>query len=527
MRCYSALHVPSPAILSNFCVSTTLATNAMVEGTEKDVCAISIGLTPSRSVDYASETLVIAGRHDPMGEETCPVDMDTLRSKLNGTRMRSFAVSGYFGSRNPEHEKLVAEEVIRMLPGATVVRGSDLAGTLGAEERLFLAAKNAELMHLMSAFIEGIEDATGVPDTITYALRGDGTLVSTEEARLRPIFTVLSGPAASAMGATALAGTRDALVIDIGGTTTDVAVVRKGRVRIASEGARVGGSRLRTGSLDLRTIALGGDTEIFCEDGRAMLGSRAVQPLCLAPDANAMLRDRSFLYQDNERTVGITPTDLFRDQGKSDFGDAAIARAALEALARVCERPIASLRADIEEMIRARLLRVVLSAALGKDLPEGSDDLIKGGGLLTKFTIALPIVGIGAPVRNFLDLIAERVCSEIIIPHDHDVGNAVGAVSTGVYGRKDVIVRSEVKYVDGDEERFFHVTTEEGMRVFRDKDEAVAFASDIGKAALCDYMDRSRVRRYDLVTETREVTYLEHDQESHVETVVTITAEGA
>ncbi len=65
------------------------------------------------------------------------------------------------------------------------------------------------------------------------------------------------------------------------------------------------------------------------------------------------------------------------------------------------------------------------------------------------------------------------------------------------------------------------------MRVFRDKDEAVAFASDIGKAALCDYMDRSRVRRYDLVTETREVTYLEHDQENHVETVVTITAEGA
>lgn len=527
MRCYSALHMSSPALLSRFCLSTTIATNAIVEGTEKDVCAISIGLVPSRAVDYASETVVVDGRHDSTGTETRPVDIAALRSEISRTKMRSFAISGYFGARNPEHENLVADEILKMRPGATVVKGSDLVGTLGMEDRLFLAAKNAELIHLMRAFIESIEGATGVPDPATYVLKGDGTLVSTEEASVRPIFTVLSGPAASAMGAVALAGVENALVIDVGGTTTDVALVSKGRVRMAEEGAWVGGFRLRIRSLDMQTVALGGDTEIFCSDGHAVLGSRAIKPLCLAPDPRAVLRDRSFLYQKNGQSVGVTPTDLFRAQGKSEFGDGTAALAALEAMAEECHQSLASLYTHIEQAIRSRLLKVMLGTILDKGLPDGSESIINGNDLLSiDFTVAVPIVGIGAPVQNFLNLISRQVRSEIIIPQHHEVGNAVGAVSTEVYGRKDVIVRDETRCVNGEESHYYHVTTEEGLRVFHGKDEAITFASELGKAALQSYMERNRVRRYDLLVETREVTYFEYGQEIHVETVVTVSAEG-
>jgi hypothetical protein len=107
-------------------------------------------------------------------------------------------------------------------------------------------------------------------------VRGDGALVSAAFARQRPIETILSGPAASLVGARHMTGLDDAVVSDIGGTTTDVAVLDKGRPRLDPEGATVGGFRTMVEAVAMRTFGLGGDSEVALEDGgldpRILLG---------------------------------------------------------------------------------------------------------------------------------------------------------------------------------------------------------------------------------------------------------------
>ncbi len=117
-------------------------------------------------------------------------------------------------------------------------------------------------------------------------VRGDGALVLAAFARERPIETILSGPAASLVGARHLTGLDNAVVSDIGGTTTDVAVLDKGRPRLDPEGTTVGGFRTMVEAVAMRTFGLGGDSEVSLEEGalepRILLGPRRLVPLALA-----------------------------------------------------------------------------------------------------------------------------------------------------------------------------------------------------------------------------------------------------
>ena len=340
--------------------------------------------------------------------------------------------------------------------------------------------------------------------------------------------TVPVGTAASVVGGSLLSGSRDALVIDIGGTTTDISLIANGRVRLAEEGAMVGGARLRVPAIDITTIALGGNTEIYCDDRRPRLGQRAIHPMCLAPDAPRQMKDRSFLFPVPGKVYGITPVDLFRARGRSDHGDKGIATVALAALAQACDLSIDELFESLEDAIRYRLLRSLSAALTGTMLPEGgdADALLKGGPhLRTVLRIGVPIVGIGAPVRPFLDLLKGRVECEIIVPEHHEVGNAVGAVCTNVFVRKEVAVRCEPRMMQGEEVMTFSVTMPDGQRTFQSRDDAVEFAMAVGTSEVRDYMERSRARKYQTKVDVRDITYQEYGLRKVAETVVTVTAE--
>lgn len=153
---------------------------------------------------------------------------------------------------------------------------------------------NARLIGMIARLIDRAED--GLRDLgITAPLmvvRGDGALISADQARERPIETILSGPAASIVGARWMTGAQSALVSDIGGTTTDVAVLRDGRPAIDPAGAQVGPWRTMVEAVAMRTTGLGGDSELHVQDegliGGVTLGPRRVIPISLiaheAPD---------------------------------------------------------------------------------------------------------------------------------------------------------------------------------------------------------------------------------------------------
>src|SRR5690606_4555973 len=113
-------------------------------------------------------------------------------------------------------------------------------------------------------------------------VKGDGSLIAAEAALASPVETILSGPAASLVGARHLSGETDVVVVDMGGTTTDIALLRDGRPVLASEGATVGGWKTMVEAVAVHTYGLGGDSEVRCDEaGDLVVGPRRAVPLSL------------------------------------------------------------------------------------------------------------------------------------------------------------------------------------------------------------------------------------------------------
>ena len=275
-------------------LSTTLATNALVEGQGGRAALVMIGFGPEDLTRGGlaealgnDPVIFLPGGHDVHGNET-PLDVSELESAMSGlgSGVSSFAVAGYFAVRNPAHEIRVRDR-IRDLSHLPVTCSHELTSKLGGPRRALTTLLNARLVSIVDRLIGSCEDFLAIRGISApmMVVRGDGALISAAEARLRPIETILSGPAASLVGARFLTGMDQAVVSDIGGTTTDVAVLDAGRPRLAEEGAVVGGHRTMVEAVALRTYGLGGDSEVHIDDrglnARFTLGPRRLLPLSL------------------------------------------------------------------------------------------------------------------------------------------------------------------------------------------------------------------------------------------------------
>jgi N-methylhydantoinase A/oxoprolinase/acetone carboxylase beta subunit len=274
-------------------LSTTLATNALVEGQGGCAGLVYVGFrqadlqTHGLSEALAGDpALVLAGGHNHAGGEAVRLDETRLRDWLEaGTGAEAYAVAALFATRNPAHE-LRAAEVIRAVTGRPVSLSHHLSAKLNGPKRALTALLNARLIGMITRLIDRAE--TRLRELGIHAplmvVRGDGALISADQARDRPIETILSGPAASLVGARWLTGADRALVSDIGGTTTDVAVLRDGRPAIDAEGAKVGPWRTMVEAVAMRTFGLGGDSEVHVTEGLGggvSLGPRRVVPVSL------------------------------------------------------------------------------------------------------------------------------------------------------------------------------------------------------------------------------------------------------
>jgi N-methylhydantoinase A/oxoprolinase/acetone carboxylase beta subunit len=198
----------------------------------------------------------------------------------------AFAVASQFATRNPAHE-LEAARIIGQMTGRPVSCSHHLSAKLNGPKRALTALLNARLIGMIARLIEKAEGKLldlGITAPL-MVVRGDGALISAKQAQERPIETILSGPAASIVGARWLTGVDTALVSDIGGTTTDVAVLRGGKPMIDPAGAQVGPWRTMVEAVGMRTTGLGGDSEVHVQadglTGGVVLGPRRVLPTCL------------------------------------------------------------------------------------------------------------------------------------------------------------------------------------------------------------------------------------------------------
>jgi len=340
------IDIPSIAMVS---LSTTLATNALVAGVGRPACLVVIGFEPG-VVDRAglreaigNDTVVrVDGGHSSHGDELMPLDTAALAAAVDEANdsVDAFAVTAQFSTRNTDHEEQ-ARDLIRELTGKPVTCSHVLSAQLNGPKRAVTALLNARLIPLISDLLAAAAQTLGSRGITAplMIMRGNGSLVSAEFVRERPVETILSGPAASVVGAAHLVSADQAVVADMGGTTTDIAVVYHGTPLTSADGAVVGGHRTMVEAVRTRTHGLGGDSEVSLAD-RAYgadldIGPRRVIPIGLLAsgfggsvvDTLARQLDDDVIGADHGRFVRCTEAvrharlDRFERQVAESIGD--------------------------------------------------------------------------------------------------------------------------------------------------------------------------------------------------------------
>ena len=296
-------------------LSTTLATNSIIEGQGSPICLLVIGYDPMLLKDLGLEKILaqeaiefIPGGHTVNGEEQAPIDIEGAKKAIlaHAPSVAAFAVSGYFSVRNPSHE-LIVKGLIQNLTDLPVTCGHELTSNLNAPRRAITVALNARIIPLIQQLIFAVQK-TMKEENIRAPLmvvKGDGSLIEAQMAMERPVETILSGPAASVVGARYLTDNDECYVIDMGGTTTDIAVFRNGKPKLSAKGAVIGGWETMIEAIQVYTSGIGGDSEVFLDEkGTVSVGPRRAVPLNLLaqqyPEIVNTLRNQNNVYKEKD-----------------------------------------------------------------------------------------------------------------------------------------------------------------------------------------------------------------------------------
>jgi N-methylhydantoinase A/oxoprolinase/acetone carboxylase beta subunit len=513
-------------------LSTTLATNSLLQGKGGAVGLIGIGWRPEPDWHLGTSlSRFIAGGHDMRGRPLAILDEKEAAAAVDEASkdMDAMVVSSFFSVVNPTHEEIM-RRIIRERTGLPVVAGHELTTELGILERTVTAVLNARLLPIIDEFLRGVEDSIsgkGITAPI-MVFRGDGTLMNLKKARERPVETILSGPAASLMGGMALSKEDRCIVVDIGGTSTDIAYLDQGFPRLGKEGAVVGEWRTRVRAIDIWTAGLGGDSRLDVHNGRMTIGPDRVLPLevaCaehvglvdrirdtgdldylvafprdpsklpenekkvfqaisehgpmtlrelidklegiyLAPDYVKRLKAKSYLI-----STGLTPTDVLHVAGIYQHGAKEAAEIGVEIISthhgmgkqEFIESFWRSMGARMaEELLKKAVLDAsgeVPSGKAAEFLLDAITGMARANGIDVACRLDRPVIGIGAPAHVYVPLVEKLLGAKVIVPVDHDVGNAVGAVCS-------IVAESvEVQIHKRDETFFVYVPDKEPIEV--------------------------------------------------------------
>lgn len=493
-ECISNLTPDQAAKISFVCLSTTLATNSVLEGKRGRVALLLTGGRPEGQLP-ADLCIELKGKLDIKGRETEPIDDDEVSRAVESMRdqVDAVAISGYASVRNPSHEMKI-KQLVRDQLSLPVVCGHELSSQLGYYDRTCTAALNAGLIPIIGEMIRAIKTtliSKGINVPIMI-VKGDGSLMQESLAVSRPIETILSGPAASMTGAVYLTNKKDALVLDMGGTTTDTAVVAGGSVKINNSGAMVGGWYPQIRAADLRTYGIGGDSRVsISPEGTAVIGPRRVMPLCAAgnrypnlvreleaisrydgadiPETGAdclilvkrpgkitlsKLEKRivSILQEDAHshlliaETLGKKPDEL--DTVRLENLDI-IQRAAftptdllhVRGSYRLWDAEISKLGAEILAKLTNKAVPELLDT-VASEITERLFNICRESiGESMTFFHEKPLIAIGAPVKAWVPAVSKRLSASLIIPEHAEVANAIGAAAGKIIETVQVLIR--------------------------------------------------------------------------------------
>lgn len=327
-RCLDGLdaHLLSQCILAS--LSTTFATNAIVEGKGARAGVLLLGYDKYDIAKVQAEHIIaVKGKHDIRGREVDPINESEIRRAVNelvqAENVQALAISGMCSVLNPAHE-LAARGIASDEADLPVVCGHELSMELDAIRRATTAYLNARLLPVVVDLIHAVESElrkrhVGAP---LMVVRSDGSLMSVSDALVHPIHTIFSGPAASGVGALYLAGVQDAIVVDIGGTTTDILLSEGGEVKMSVSGTVVNGLAVSIPSVMSHTVGFGGDSYIRRNgSGTLTIGPERVIPICVLAERSKSIVDELRKMQSQKASSLCQPVELFMLGWAAPYGD--------------------------------------------------------------------------------------------------------------------------------------------------------------------------------------------------------------
>lgn len=412
-------------------LGTTQCTNAIVERRGLvPVAVLRIGAPATAGIqpmtDWAEDlkkivyaSTIVAGGYEYDGKELAPLDEAACLAFFESVKghVESIAISGVFSTLRDEQEKRARELARQVLGDDVHISLSSEIGSMGLIERENATILNAALDRVARTFTEGFERSLreeGLENVSLYLSQNDGTLMDIEEARRHPVLTIACGPTNSIRGASYLSKVSNAIVVDVGGTTTDVGALQNGFPRESGVAVTIGGVRTNFRMPDVISIGLGGGSIVRQKPN----GSVTVGP----DSVGYRITDEALVFGGST----LTATDVAVRLGMARIGDPAKVAQLDEGLARkAMER--------IVDMVEEAIDSMKLSAS---DVTV----ILAGGGSL----IVPPSL---------------KGAKEVIVPSHSDCANAIGSAISKVSGNYEKLV----SYDEIDRDKALKLATNEAV----------------------------------------------------------------
>lgn len=407
-----------PEQLERVVFSTTVITNLIAEGKTDRVALV---LIPGPGVNPASYTFpdsfYLKGAMDYRGREIDPLDEVEIRRTVGLIRESGFsraAIISKFGQRNSSHELRVEEIFRENYPGCKLELGHKVSGKLNFPRRIATAMLASATRERYQEFVEKIKKALDERNirAPVYILKADGGTLPVEKSIEFPVETIFSGPAASTVGALALTPEgQTSVVVDIGGTTTDLALILSGKPLLASKGAKLGGFLTHVRAFAVHSIAVGGDSAIRVKDL-----SPGTKQITVGPD-----RAGPAYCMGGKET---TPTDALKFLGLIEVGNPERASEAI----KVTASELGKSETETASLIVDRVAQMIADAVNEMFFEWEQEPAYRVWEVLQEKK-ARPenVVGIGGGAKGLIAEIAKKLNANPVVPEYAEVGNAIGA----------------------------------------------------------------------------------------------------
>lgn len=395
--------------LTRVALSTTIVTNALVEG-RTDQVGLLVMAGPG--MDYTgllpAEPRFLTGYIDHRGREVAEPNKAEVLAACQNTGSQVFAVAGKFAVRNPAHEQTIAGWLQKAAQPLHISLSSQVSGSLNLWRRANSAYYNAAVWRHFGSFADAVEQALtqrGITAPV-YILKADGGTMPLALSRLQPVEAIFTGPAASVLGIMALTSTTgQAISLDIGGTTTDIALWQEGKPLFAHNGARIAGFPTSVQAFRLKSVGIGGDSFIRRENGLLKVGPQRVGPAMAVGGNQPALSDALIVagmasFGSRARAMEAVRQFAAPGQGVEEAAEEALALAADE----ICRAALAM----IEEQAAEPVYKV--------------NDIIHQEPLQPG-----QVIGIGGAAAGLAPLVARQMGITCQVPEHAAVANAIGA----------------------------------------------------------------------------------------------------